>query len=173
MANLYHGNGCKLAAAGGLQEGFSIRAAIRQGCPLSPLLFALCPDLMLRRLRRALPADLLRAYADDLALVAPDTPASAKVFIPISEEFALTSGLSLNLAKTMPLPRNYDSPEDLRWRLSASFPAWGAACCRGWAEYLGSTMGPWRGGSRLAEGLGKILGSGHPLGAARSGSTIH
>ena len=51
VANLYHGSGCKIAVAGDVQEGFSIRAGVRQGCPLSPLLFALCGDLLLRRLR--------------------------------------------------------------------------------------------------------------------------
>jgi hypothetical protein len=58
VSNLYFGNGCKFATAGGLHEGFSIRAGIRQGGPLSPLLFALCGDLLLRRLRRDLPGDM-------------------------------------------------------------------------------------------------------------------
>ena len=54
---LYFGNGCRIAAAGENHAGFSIRAGIRQGCPLSPLLFALCGDLLLRRLRQDLPGD--------------------------------------------------------------------------------------------------------------------
>ena len=36
VANLYHGNGCSISVGGDLHSGFSIRAGIRQGCPLSP-----------------------------------------------------------------------------------------------------------------------------------------
>ena len=43
---------------------------VPQGGPLSPLLFALCEDLLVRRLQRLLPVqDILRACADDLAVV--------------------------------------------------------------------------------------------------------
>ncbi len=57
ITNLYLGNGCRIAAASDSHEGFSIRSGICQGCPLSPLLFALCGDLLLRRLHRILPRD--------------------------------------------------------------------------------------------------------------------
>ena len=57
VSALYLGHGCKLAVAGELLEGFAIRAGIRQGCPLSPLVFAICGGLLLRRLSSVLPAD--------------------------------------------------------------------------------------------------------------------
>ncbi len=104
VAVLYLGHACKLAAAGELLDGFAIRAGIRQGCPLSPLLFAICGDLLLSRLSAALPADTMRAYADDLALVSKDIRASAAVFGSIFGEFALLFGLGLNLRRTVFVP---------------------------------------------------------------------
>jgi hypothetical protein len=104
VANLYFGNGCRISVGGELHGGFSIRAGIRQGCPLSPLLFALTADLLLRRLRRALPEVLLQAYADDLALVTGDLGKAAVEFVPLFADFAVISGLELNLQKTVFVP---------------------------------------------------------------------
>ena len=145
VANLYFGNGCKIAAAGGLHEGFSIRAGIRQGCPLSPLLFALCGDLLLRRVRHSLPGDMLRAYADDLALVSQVVLVSAAVLVPMFFDFASISGLALNLAKTVFVPLGDASTDQFRCDLERHFPGWGGACVRWWAEYLGFVLGPGRG----------------------------
>ena len=71
VANLYRDNVCQIVVGGHRFEGFALSAGVRQGCPLSPLLFAIAADLLLRRLHRLLPATTPRAYADDLALVTP------------------------------------------------------------------------------------------------------
>ena len=143
VENLYRGNGCKISVAGELHAGFGIRAGIRQGCPLSPLLFALCGDVLLRRLLHELPPnDVTRAYADDIGMVASDIFVSAKIFAPLFHEFALISGLALNLTKTVFVPLGDDTPQGFREALERHLPGWGAAQVRGWATYLGFTLGP-------------------------------
>ncbi len=99
-----------MPAAWELHEGVSI-----------PLPFALCGDLLLRRLHSELPGDMLRAYADDLALVAKDVFGSARIFVPLFPEFADISGLSLNLSKTVFMPLGDDSADNLRSNLEELF----------------------------------------------------
>eukprot|EP00959_Pyramimonas_sp_CCMP1952_P402638 8437193-Pyramimonas_sp.AAC.1 len=50
------------------RDGFQLAWGIGQGRPFSPLLFAACSDLYLRRLQRALPGSAIRFVAGDLAL---------------------------------------------------------------------------------------------------------
>ena len=72
VSMLYHEHRCRIIFGGGCHEGFDIKAGIRQGCPLSPLLFALVAHLLLRRMVRRLPECSVRAFADDVAIVALD-----------------------------------------------------------------------------------------------------
>ena len=66
---LYWNNVCYIAQGGKMDTGFSISAGVRQGCPLSPLLFSIVSDVLLRRITRLSPSSLIRAYADDIAIV--------------------------------------------------------------------------------------------------------
>jgi hypothetical protein len=53
-------------------EGFNADTGIRQGCALSPVLFAIVADLLLRKLQQELPGSTIRAFADDTAMVIDD-----------------------------------------------------------------------------------------------------
>ena len=68
---LYANLRCQIVLGGSRHCGFAISRGIRQGCPLSPLLFAVAEDLLLRRLVQQIPDGTLRAYADDTAFVHP------------------------------------------------------------------------------------------------------
>ena len=79
-------------------------SGVRQGCPLSPLLFAIVADLLLRRLKNRLPQALVRAFADDTGVVVPDFASYAPTIMSIFQEFAKISNLALNLSKTVLIP---------------------------------------------------------------------
>ena len=68
VISLYDSHCCHIVSGGGVFQGFEIQAGIRQGCPLSPLLFALVVDIFLRRMQRLCPTITIRAFADDIAL---------------------------------------------------------------------------------------------------------
>ena len=75
-----------------------IERGVKQGCPLSPLLFAICYDVLLRRLI-AKPTVSPYAFADDLAASASsigDISWTLRTLI----EFSRFSGLGLNIDKT-------------------------------------------------------------------------
>ena len=79
--NLNLGNDCSICLARSSFDGFSVRTGIS---PLSPLLFALSTDSLLRYISSELPTSVIRAYADDTALVSPnlwqDAPIFRKIF---------------------------------------------------------------------------------------------
>ena len=75
----YKDNECVISVSGGLFPGFSFTAGIRQGCPLSPVLFAVVLDVFIRRILRKLPEATLWAYADDIAVVTPNLYRHAEI----------------------------------------------------------------------------------------------
>ena len=50
IQSLYQGNQHYIKAKGGIYKAFTATGGVRQGCPLSPLLFAIVADVLLRKL---------------------------------------------------------------------------------------------------------------------------
>ena len=69
---LYDNNKCNIIAKGGEFSGCMMESGVRQGCPLSPLLFAVCVDILLRMLDKRIDGGIFRAFADDIAAIVQD-----------------------------------------------------------------------------------------------------
>ena len=82
---------------------FVAEAGIRQGCPLSPLLFAIVADILLRKLASEFPGCGIRAFADDTAMVIDDIALLPKI-MDLFKEYEGFSHLGLNLKKTVIIP---------------------------------------------------------------------
>ncbi|KAL1415248.1 hypothetical protein MTO96_029518 [Rhipicephalus appendiculatus] len=70
IADLYHENSTCLIAEDGVSDPVPIRAGLRQGCPLSGLLFNLVVDPIIRDVQGEAEEYNILAYADDLTLLA-------------------------------------------------------------------------------------------------------
>ena len=86
IKELYRNNWHWIRFGGACVEVFTITSGVKQGCPLSPLLFVIATDSFLRALEANIsPQSLARAYADDIALVLQniwrEAPAVAKLFV--------------------------------------------------------------------------------------------
>ena len=152
---LYHNNKREIKLKGCRYDGFEMTRGVRQGC-LSPLLFVLAIDILIRRLERLVgakldstdPSAMTKAYADDTAMVVEDLPTLTPVILRTSDEFESFSGLQLNMNKTVVIPlwdhtseslkETYGTPEMSRW--------WQAKISTS-GTYLGFEVGPGRGDS--------------------------
>jgi exonuclease III/ribonuclease HI len=120
-------------------EWIRIRRGVKQGCPLSPWIFAMAMDVLIRRLR-ARGVDVY-AYVDDIALGTQDFRKFAGCMRTI-DRFSAVSGLGINHDKT----KGVCSQEDGRYQ------AWARSARCPWREdfevvleyvYLGFLTGKW------------------------------
>ena len=78
---------------------FQFTAGVRQRCPLSPILFAMLSDVLLRRLSRSMLDALPRAYADDLTIAFVCGVEDAPIMEQKFDEYERFSGFRLHQRK--------------------------------------------------------------------------
>ena len=136
---------CVLCFGGERWPGFHQQVGIRQGCPLSPLLFAVVVDLFLRRLKQAGLSLVLRAYADDIAVVVRSARQALPSLHLLFQELSQVSNLALNLPKTVCIPLWEDPIARVKVTVTAVCPPWADITVADHGKYLGFYVGPGRG----------------------------
>lgn len=154
----YDNNRCTIQTNGVQVNGFTMSTGVRRGCPLSPLLCAIRAELFIERIRMELPSAVIRAYADDTAVLIQnlwtDIPTHAKIFA----NFDSMSSLHLNLSKTAVIPL-FPQPSltAVKNQLAQATPSWSTVQFSYCARYLGSTPGPGAGDKSWNDPTDKYL----------------
>jgi ribonuclease HI len=99
----------------------SITRGVKQGCPTSPLIFAICIDVLVVRLSRVAHVRVW-AYVDDIAIGCTQVRGFSAC-MTIMDEFSLASGLGLNREKTKIISAKHDPDVDV-WLTTRGCPWW-------------------------------------------------
>lgn len=110
---LYNDPSAKVRVNNDYSDGFQLERGTRQGCPLSPLLFALAMEPLaiavrqnrnMEGSRRRSGEERIALYAGDVLIFLGDTEQSLRQVINIFSEFGRLSGLTINWEKSVLLP---------------------------------------------------------------------
>jgi hypothetical protein len=105
----YRGTLVRFLLNGHLSDPVLQQRGLKEGCPLSPLLFVLCLEPLLVRIRRSIPGLRpligLVAFADDVNLMLANAE-QLQCHLDLVAEFTGVSGLDLNAAKCVLVPRS-------------------------------------------------------------------
>ncbi|KAJ4437599.1 hypothetical protein ANN_17744 [Periplaneta americana] len=102
LRNIMAVSNSKLLVNGHLTQAFPVERSVRQGCPLSMHLFALTLDPLLQNISCIYPMNtdtIIRAYADDVTIVAVDATILPRMYQCI-QQYSRETGAQLNEKKT-------------------------------------------------------------------------
>ena len=133
-----------LKIGGKFYDSVEVHSGVRQGCPLSPVLFALAADVLLRELADTLGRKgTVKAFADDTAVAFDDYVTVAPSIARLFWEFERISALALNISKTVFIPLwPISSSSNLRKIIVELCPLWKNIIVQTYGKYLGFAVGP-------------------------------
>ena len=145
IRELYRHNRHWMRFGGACLEVFTITSGVKQGCPLSPLLFVIAIDPFLRALEKSIsPRSLVRGYADDIALVLENLWKEAAATAHLFRTLESISGLGLKPKKCVliPLWTSWRDGITFRTLLREEVPEWVNFVIDSKGKYLGLWLGP-------------------------------
>ena len=113
IRTIYHSPTASVMTNGWRSETFPLARGIRQGCPLSPLLFALALEPLaesirlhteVRGVRMGNMEHKIALYADDILLFLTSPRQTVSAILKIFHKFSLISGYTINLTKSEAMP---------------------------------------------------------------------
>jgi len=133
MQNIFSSGTSAVLLNGAIGKTFHCRRGVRQGDPLSPLLFVLAADLLQSMINKGRDLGLLRLpipmdstqdfpvvqYADDTLVIMEGDTRQLFFLKALLNSFSLSTGLKINFNKSMMIPINV--PEDRLQVLAATF----------------------------------------------------
>lgn len=123
---LYQSPTAKVVANSWTSEQFTLSRGTRQGCPLSPLLYALAAEPLaisiradpeIRGLESGTLTEKISMYADDTLLYLADSGPSLKTALQTIEQFGTFSGLKINWEKSQILSIDSFPPTEIQANL--------------------------------------------------------
>ena len=142
ISSMYNNNYCNIKLGGEFFPGCKMLGGVRQGCPLSPLLFAVVVDILLRMLTRRLPTSFNRAFADDIGTIITNWYKDAPILEQMFTEFACISNLHLNISKTVCMPLWPKGLQEIPSSMNTLVPSWIGIEVNDKGTYLGFVLGP-------------------------------